>query len=64
MRKLEANFIYLLIGSDKSLLIDTGVVADADDKVYRVTGLVMVRSVSQSPGSADDHGGLRNPGRA
>jgi hypothetical protein len=60
----EANFIYLLIGSDKALLIDAGVVADADDKVYRVTGLVMVRSVSQSPGSAGDRGGFRNPGRA
>jgi hydroxyacylglutathione hydrolase len=27
----EANFLYLLVGSDKALLIDTGAVADPKD---------------------------------
>jgi hypothetical protein len=29
LRKLRSKFLYLLLGSDKALLIDTGAVADA-----------------------------------
>jgi len=40
----EANFLYLLIGSDKALLIDTGAVADPKEMPLAKTVLERSRS--------------------
>src|SRR6266480_8125533 len=47
----EANFLYLLIGSEKALLIDTGAVADAEKMPLARTVLALLPPEGRRPTS-------------
>jgi hypothetical protein len=49
MASFEANFIYLLIGSNKALLIDTGAVADPKAMPLAKTILASLTTLANRP---------------